>query len=184
MELFEIQGAKVVPLGATLLIKEFKSIWDLDKSKDKSLAVQELGYVYYSADYKSIYQSTAPEEREQQIIEDIFGPKSKWTPSKEVLRACEKYRQIQVVPTMRLLNSGLEALEQLIVFLRRKDTLSITDKSGKPIYKPKDLTSALSETAKVADSMEKLNEKVMRELAAKGTVRGKGELEIYEEPEN
>ena len=57
MELFIIEKNKVIASPEALLIKEFKDIWDSDKFLSKDRAVSELAYVYFTTDYKSIYQS-------------------------------------------------------------------------------------------------------------------------------
>ena len=174
MRLFLIEKNKVIPNPAALLIAEFKQIYLRDKSKDKEQALKELAFVYFLADYKSVYLSVPPEEREQVIIEDVFED-NYWKPDKEVQLAVRKYQELQEVPTMRLLDGAQEALEQLIVFFKRKDLLTKVDKSGKPIYKPGDITKAMGETSRVAEAIDTLRNKVKRELDVKGKIQGENQ---------
>lgn len=182
MELFKLTKNKVLPQASALLIKEFKLIWERDNSKEKELAIKELGYVYFKADYKSIYLSTPPEDREQVIIEDVFGEKSKWKPDKAIQEAVNKYTELQRTPTMRFLDAQQTALEELITYLKNLD-MKVKDKSGKPIYKYSDITRGMSDSAKVAESLEKLQERVKKELSVQGKIRGQGELGSYEDIE-
>lgn len=176
MELFTQDKDKVIPRSATLLVKEFKAIWD---KKDKEQALKELAFVYYLTDYKSVYMSTDPSERESIIIEDL-GLSTKWKQDKLIQDAIKKYKQLQETPTMRLLQSAQEALEQLVQFFKTVN-LSERDKSGKPVHKPSDITRAMSETAKVAEALDKLSERVKKELDIKGRVQGGGEVGLYED---
>ena len=181
MRLFLIEKNIVVPNPAALTIKEFKEVWLRDKSKNKEQALKELAFTYFLADYKSVYLSVPAEEREQTIIEDIFED-NYWKPDKAVQAAVLKYQALQEVPTMRLLSSAQESLEQLVTFFKSKDLLNRLDKSGKPVYKPKDITSAMAETARVAEALDSLYAKVKRELDIKGKIRGDNQtLGEYEE---
>ena len=180
MELFKLTKNQVAPSPGTLLISEFKAVWDRDKSKDKELALKELGFIYYIADYKSVYLSTPPEEREDVLKEDLLLP-DKWKPDAVIKTAISKYNDLQEVPTMRLLNATQDALEQLVIFFRNLK-MSDRDRAGKPLYRPSEITKAMSETAKVAESLDTLREKVKRELDTKGKLRGGGELGHFEEP--
>ncbi len=182
MELFQLNKNKVTPEAHTLLIKEFKAVWDRDKSKEKVLAIQELGYVFFKADYKSMYLSTPPEDREEVIIIDVFGETSKWKPDQVVNDAVNKYKALQKTPTMRFLDAQQKALEELITYMETLD-MSERDKSGKPIYKYKDVTSGMADSAKVAEALEKLQDRVRQELSVQGKIRGTGELGSYEDPD-
>lgn len=179
MELFKLTKNQVAPSPGTLMISEFKAIWERDKSSSKELALKELGFVYYISDYKSVYLSTAPEEREDVLKEDLMLP-DKWKPDAVVKAAINKYTELQEVPTMRLLNATQDALEQLVLFFRNLK-MSDRDRAGKPLYRPSEITKAMSETAKVAESLDSLREKVKRELDTKGKLRGQGELGYFEQ---
>ena len=39
------------------MIKEFKKIWNRDRSTKKDKALKELAYIYHSGDYQSIYRN-------------------------------------------------------------------------------------------------------------------------------
>lgn len=170
MTLFEITKEGIRPRSHTLLIKEFKDIYNLSKNKDET--TKFLAYVFYIADYKSVYQSYSPEEREEVLKEDLGLPKD-WKEPKEVQLGISKYKKLQETPTMRYLNAQMKTLEDLINFFKGLD-LNERDKSGKPIWKPKEITGAMTDSAKVAESLEKLKEKVKKEEMDTGRIRGGG----------
>ncbi len=175
MELFKFDKNKVILSPGGTRIKEFKVLWDRDETKEKETATNELAYVYFVADYKTIYLSTPPDEREEVIIQDVFGEKSKWKPDKLVLQAVKKYEDLQYSPALRFLQSQRHALEQLMVYYKSVKGANIID--------PKKLSASMSDSAKVLEALDKIEERVRKELSAVGKVRGQGELGEYEDPE-
>lgn len=172
MELFQITKDKVEPKPAALLIKEFKNIWDQD---DKELALKELAIVYYLADYKSIYLSVQPEDREQVVIDDLFGQKSKYKITKPVLDAVKRYEELQETQSMRFLKSQRHALEELMKYFNSIDY--------RKIGRPKEVSSSMTETSKILESLEKIEERVKREISAKGRTKADREIGLFEDPE-
>ncbi len=179
MELFEFDRERVVPKPHTLLITEFKKVWDRDKSKDKGLALRELAFVFYLMNYKTVYLNTIPEEREQAIISDLFPENSQWVPDELVKVACRKYDEMQVTPAMRFLQSQLYALEQSMGYFNSVDYKKM-DTKGKPIYDISSVTNSMSKSAAVLDSLEKISDRVRKELSIRGRIQGGGEAGLYE----
>lgn len=172
MRLFIQDKYKVIPSPATLLIREFKNVWE--KSKDKELALKELGYVYYLSDYKSVYLSSPPEEREESIILDLELPKG-WKPDKAVQEATAKYEELQFVPALRFLKAQRHALEELMKYYNNLEY--------RKIGKPTEVSKAMAESSKVLDSLDKIEERVRKELGSKGRTRGDRELNLFEDPD-
>ena len=52
--MFQIKNNIIEPIPETLLIPEFKNIWN--KSKDKEIAMKEFAYIYFTEDFKSPYK--------------------------------------------------------------------------------------------------------------------------------
>lgn len=179
MKLFDLEKNKVVINPAALLIHEFKEVYERDKEPNKSRALKEFGYIYYMGDYKSIYLSVPPDERESVIIEDVFK-KEKWTPDVTVKAAVDKYIELQKTPTMRLIKSAFNVLEETINYFNSVDYTE-RDNRGQPIYKVNDVTKAVSDLGKVTDSLEKLDEKVKKELKETAKARGGAESALFED---
>ena len=56
MELFELdKNGKLELAPQAILIKEFKVLWERDKSKNKKIASFELVFVYYMMHWRSPY---------------------------------------------------------------------------------------------------------------------------------
>ena len=47
IKLFKYEGYSVAVEPEAIMLAPFKAIWDRDKRKDKSMAMQELAYIYY-----------------------------------------------------------------------------------------------------------------------------------------
>lgn len=171
MKLFELIANNPVATVEALMIPEFKK-----------LSFKELQYCYYSADYKSIYLSYDKETREERLKTDFIGD-IKWKPTKEVLSAIEKYKELQRTPTMRFLEDNQSAMESMGKYFRNIDW-DASDENGKPKYDITKVSNAVKQAGGIIDNIEKLKEKVAKEQAmtnnrARGTGSG-GLLENIE----
>ena len=178
MLLFKFNKTAIEPYPTTLAIEEFRVLWERDKSKDKGIALKELAFVYFTADYKSTYLSFPAEERDQAIKEDIF--KGQYVPDQAVLNAVDKYNQLQKTPSMRLIKAAQNTLEELIKYFNSVN-FTERDKRGQPVYKVTDVTKAMGDTAKVAESLAKLDEKIRKELQENTRARGGEESGAFED---
>ena len=66
--------------------------------------------------------------------------------------------------------------EQMMHFFNTFDISDVNLKTGNPIYKPKDITSALNDTSKVLENLNTMKEKVEQELFE--SVRNKGDKAV------
>lgn len=177
MELFDLDQKKIQPKAHTLLIKEFKKIWD--RNKDKEFSIKELLFVYYLADYKTVYLSTPPEDRERIIIEDLAL--KNWTPDTDIKNACLKYEHLQKTTSMRFLKSQMNALEEMITYFNNVD-FTERDRKGQPVYKITEITNAMGNSAKLISAIEQLELKVRREISVQDQTRGGSEKSFFEDP--
>lgn len=179
MKIFEINNNQPIVTVEALLVPEFKKIWDKDKTKDKTKAFNELRYIYFSTDYKSLYLSIEAEFRHQKLAEDFIGD-AKWKPDKDILSACEKYREFQRTPTMKFLEDNQSAMESMGKYFRSIDWNEDTER-GTPRYKITEVSTAVKNAGGIIDNIEKLKEKVAREQSlSKNTARGGGEGGLLE----
>ena len=176
MNLFTIDHNRVTASPEALVIKEFKELWTRDTSKHKNTAVEELAYVYYMTDYRSLYRQYDPEVREIKVTKDIISGK-RWVPDDEVKAALEKYIELQQTPSMGVLQDARQALYKIREYFR---TVSVTsDASGK-------ITQTLiNNVAKLGDlikGLKSLEEIVEKEITEDKRIRGKGTLALRELP--
>lgn len=167
MSVFSLENNVVKVNPELLLVPEFEAIWVRDKSKDKGMAHKELAFVYFLADYKSVYTAYAPEEREEQIKKD-FIRNSDWVKDIVVQAAIEKYERLQETPSLRLLRSARVASEKLSSFFLTQDP------------EHKFYTSNLEKLSKIIESIDKLEERVKKEETTSSRIRGGGDVKSRE----
>tara|TARA_R110000868_G_scaffold14414_2_gene67061 strand:+ start:49352 stop:49903 length:552 start_codon:yes stop_codon:yes gene_type:complete len=180
MQLFKIEKNIVTVNPAALLIQEFKVVWEADKSKDKSTALKEMAYIYFKADYKSSYLSYLAEDRERAIIDDVFGKDVQWTPGPLVLSAILKYEKFQENHYIKLLKSQRTALEKMMSYYNSVD-FELKDNKGNHLYKITEVSKAMGDTAKIIDSLNKLDEIIRKELRDTKRNRGGEESGAFED---
>lgn len=172
MKLFTIVNNQPCIEPATLLIPEFKSVWNRDKSKTKSKAIGELAYVYFATDYLSIYLSYTKELRQERLGEDFMDDKS-YKPDPLIIEAMKKYEELQQTPTMNFLKAAQYAQQETEKYFRSIDYTE-RDFKGNPVYKGTEVTKMLKDCAGVKDSLDKLIEAVKKEMTNGSKARGGG----------
>ena len=166
-DLIYINDNKAVPSSYALTILEFKE-----------LSVTELAFVYFMIDHRSPFSIYEEDQRIIEVKNSIFGGKKKWSPSKKVLRACDKYEELIETSAVRLLKAARTSIVKLEKYFRDID-LHLMDDHGKPIFHAKDLIANLSNMGKVVDGLTRLEEIVKKEEQAANTNRGGIEVNKY-----
>lgn len=161
-----------------LFIPEFKKIFERDRSKTKSKSQKEFAFIYFMADYKSEYNIYGI-EKPVAVKRDIMGNED-YEPDEDILSAIEKYEMLQETTSMRYLKSVRETVNSLMKFyneLRYKsNSTNVTD------YDPGPVTKALKDVELIVEKIEKWEKKVRSEEDSM-SIRGGGELNIFEEKE-
>jgi hypothetical protein len=181
MKIFDIDNNKVVINPQSLSIPEFKTLWDRDKNKLKPKATKEISYIVFLCD-ESIdnpYRAYKDIERENVLLKDFMS--EGWTPDEKVLAAIEKYKELKQTTNSRLLRSAKRAADKLAEYFDTID-FSLKDSSGKPVYSSRELSSNLKEVAGIVKSLSLLEEMVRKEQTESSSVRGGGDIGLYEIP--
>ena len=166
-DLIYINDGVAVPSSYALSILEFKN-----------LNTTELTFIYFMIDHKSPFAVYEWDQRNIEVKNSIFGEKKKWTPSKKVLEACNKYEKLIETSAVRLLKAAKESVVKLEKYFRDID-LTMMDDNGKPIFHAKDLIANLSNMGKVVDGLTRLEDIVKKEEQAANTNRGGVEVNKY-----
>ena len=166
-DLIHIKDNKAIPSAYALLIEEFKG-----------LKAAELGFIYFMVDHRSPFSVYEWSQREIEVKISIFGIDNKWTPSKKVLVACDKYASLIETSAVRLLKAATESVVKLEKYFRTID-LTLLDERDKPIYSAKDLIGNLEKMGKVVDGLARLEDIVKKEEQASNPNRGGVEVNKY-----
>lgn len=177
--LFEIQERTVFPNPETLLIEPFKSIWERDKTKTKEKALEELAYIEFMASMKKSnpYKGYPEDVKKEKIENEIITIKN-WKPDKLVLQGIEKIKEFQTDASTSYIYymSAKIGLEKMREFFLNFDMNERNIKSGTPLYKPKDITSAINDIEKNLQNLKALEKRVEEEIFEEE--RNKGNKEI------
>jgi len=179
--LFDLKDRKVTFSPQALLIPELKLIWDTDETEGKVEAIKKLSYIYFLCDYKSPYVLSVPPELVAKLVSKDFMKDEDYEPSPDVLAAIDKYKQLQKTPSMGLLEAATITIHKLSDYLTHVD-LNERDKSGKPVYKPSDVTNSLKSMGGIVESVAKVQEQIEKETIAKGKLRGQRKKGNREDP--
>lgn len=176
MNLFTLDNGKVKFSPEALLVKEFKALWDRDSSKQKDNAVEELAYVFYMSDYKSVYLAYDSSARELKVIGDVISKKG-WKPDDKIKEACSKYAELQETPSMGLMKDAECALDKIRYYFRHVDVTEDVDGSL-----TKTLIANVEKLGGVIKGLSSLRELVDKEVSESRRVRGDGRLGLRETP--
>lgn len=176
--LFDMKDGKFIVNPDRIIIPPFKTIWERDKSKSKETAINELAYIYFVADYDSPYANFPEAEKTERVAIDFLA-KYKITPDTLVNEAVNKYKEFQSTHSMRLLNSARATADKMSNYFDNID-FDEEDDSGRLKYVAKDVASTLSNIGKIVESLDKLEEKVKKEIKTETKIRGGGKASNWE----
>lgn len=169
MDLFQLDNFKLTISPEALSIGAFKALWDRDKSKNKNKAIQELSYIYFTSDYKSVYSSYTKGEKETEIIKDVITIPN-WKPDELVVKAIERYEELQKTPSMRLLEGVRQAIRKMIEYFEDVDLLE-EDEKGKLKHDVSKVVRAIESSGKITESLKALEDRVKKEQSEEGALR-------------
>lgn len=158
------------------MIKEFKAIWNRDRSTRKNKALSELAYVYHTCDYQSIYRNYHIDTRDTKIKVDIFEDRE-WNPDSKVNDAIAKYQLLQTTISMQLLNDVETGLTKLRDYFR--DVEFDDDENG---VAAKNFISNVKAMGDLVKSHKALREEVEKELTDNMQLRGRSQIGRRELP--
>lgn len=176
---FDISGNVCIPKEEILLVEPFKGIYARGGIKDLSFIE-----LYSSKLRSNPYAGFSDEERCRRLGEDIYGKKGLRYEdlSEDVRRGIERLVEYQTEgsPTYSYYVSQLRAVEKLRNFFLEFD-LGERNERGQLIYKPKEITSALSDAEKIIQNLGVLRDKVETEMYESIKTRANREIGAYEE---
>jgi hypothetical protein len=184
--LFTVESKVVVPSTETLLIFPFKEIWEKDNSKDKRYAIEDFSYIEFMASIqKSNPYSGYPEhQRAEKIIQDIIT-RAEWDQKDPLLLAgIEKLKEFQAEAsvTYNYYMAAKSAAEKMQHFFINFNMSDVNLRTGAPIFKPKDITSALNDTSRVLENLNTLREKVDNEVFEEIKKKGQKVVSPFADP--
>ena len=183
MDIFIVENGIAKPTEYILGIEPFKKIWERDKSEKKDKAMKDFTFIEYYTSPKitNPFRDIEESKREKKIIENIRMLKD-YKPDKLVWEGVKKYKEMlfEWSISYRLYLAAKKAVENLRVFLENVDLNERNDK-GVPIYKPKDVTTALNDISKIVDNLQQLERKLFDEITS-AKIYGGEKKNPFEDP--
>lgn len=178
MNLFTLKNYKVYISEEAYLLAPFKKLWDRDRTKDKSRALQELGLVYFVCDIRSDYQYIIDEEeRIKEVIQGEGMPKN-YVLDKDVRDAMEFYKSFRTTAEIFLEGTRVAA-NNFRNYLINIDLNEEID--GKPKYNVGSVATALKQMPQLITDLNKAEIAVKKERDEEKSIRGGGaNLSMFE----
>jgi hypothetical protein len=184
--LFSINEKSVYPNAETLLISPFKEVWQRDKDKDKHIALAEFAYIEFMSSMKKSnpYRQYAPDKKEGKIIKDLLP--DGWEADDQVKMCIHRVIKFQreASSTYNYYMGAKRAAEKMTDFFNDVDINLKNEKSGNPIYKPRDITSAINDLERNLANLKALEKKVEEELYEETKNRSNKEISFFADPES
>ena len=177
--LFKVDKKIVSPNVETLLIPPFKEIWERDTTPTKDFAIEDFAFIEFNSSVKKSnpYSGYPESVRKSKIKADIIT-REDWVEDELIIEGIKKLQAMQreASPSYNYYMATKNAAEKMQDFFNDFDMGEVNIKTGAPVYKPKDITSALNDTARVLQSFNELRDKVDNEVYE--ATKNKGEKSI------
>jgi hypothetical protein len=185
--LFSVENRVVMPTAEALLISPYKDIWNRDKSKDKQYAIEDFSYIEFMSSMKKSnpYSGYDEDLKHEKIKEDIITRKN-WKPDALISKAIDKIKEFQekASVTYSYYMSNKRGAEQMKSFFNTLNISEVNSKTGNPLYKPKDITSALNDANRTLETLDSMKEKVEQELFETTKNKGQKEISPFADPDS
>lgn len=169
-KIIDLKDGKVIIAPECLVIEPFKSVWEKDKTKEKSDAFNIIQYVWFYSAFKSPFFAHSNEDRHKLITESILkDPKFKVT--KELEACIEMFEKINTTVAMKLFRSAQESVVRMEKFFRE---VEYTEDNVAKIQK------AIIDMPKMQEAVQKAFENCMKEQSSGDKVRGNATLGLFE----
>lgn len=165
IRLFKYEGYTVTVEPEALMLAPFRAIWDRDKDKNKSNALQELAYIYFMGDPRSDYQYLVDEEvRSSEIIKGLGMPAA-WKEDAVVKRAMAFYESFK--PT----SAGLLEDTRLFVNKYRKKLRDL-DFDSLEVKELKEIGGIIKQIPVLAKDLDEAERTLSKDIIAESKARG------------
>lgn len=183
--LFVVEGNLVRPNAETLLLSPFREIWKRDKSRSKEKALEEFAYIeFVSSMRKTNPYRQYPQSKKAEIVKEAVITQSNWKPDELIEKAISRINDYQRKgsTTYSYYMAAKNAAEKMQDFFNTVNITEVNPKTLNPVYKPRDITSALNDTEKVLSNLKALEKKVEEELFEETKSRSNKTVSPFADP--
>lgn len=170
IKLFRFEGYTVNVEPEAIMLAPFKAIWDRDTTSTKSIAMQELAYIYFMDDPRSDYQYLIDDEvRMHEVIQGLGMPEG-WAEDDVIKRARTFYKSFK--PTSAgLLEDTRIAVNKLRELLRNID-LEEKDDKNRPVYTLNTITATIKQIPSLVKDLDEAERTLSKDIIQESRARG------------
>jgi len=184
MDLFKVEGNLVVPTEHALLMYPYSEIWDRDTDPTKLEAKRQFAYIELNCSYKKSnpYKGFADDVRKGKVLKAIYREDADSFVEDELIVEGMKlyeYLRVEASPTLQYYLSAKAGAEKMMSWLNDFD-MDKLDSRGNPLYKPREITSALKDSYDVMKTLNAMEEKVYEQLFETMKTKGNKEINHFE----
>ena len=184
MDLFRVEGHLVVPTEHALLIYPYSEIWDRDPDPKKLEAKRQFAYIELNCSYKKSnpYKGFADDVRKTKVLQAVYREDAvSFEEDALIIQGMEIYEELRIeaAPTLQYYLSAKAGAEKMMKWLNDFD-MEKKDARGNPLYKPREITSALKDSYDVMKTLNAMEEKVNEQLFESIKTRGNKEINHFE----
>lgn len=184
--LFTVEDSLVRPTTEALLTSPFREIWERDESPKKGHAIREFSYIEFMVSMKGSnpYKNYAEGVKEMKIIEGVFRGEE-FAPDELVKAGIAFLQDVQKngSRTYQYFMSSRAAVKKIQDYFNDFDMNDVNERTGNPLWKPKDITNALKDTDDVSGKLDKLEKKVEEELFDVVVTKANKEISQFADPD-
>lgn len=185
--LFTLENKIVKPTVEALLISPFREIWERDENPGKFTATSEFTYIEFMMSVKKTnpYAGYPKEERHVRLCKDIIGHEE-YIPDELVVQGMNLLHEFQMEASESYTYylSAYNAVKKLQHFFNTFNMDTLNFKTGMPLYKPKDITSAVIDTEKALQNLSSIKQKVNDELFESIKIKGAKIVSPFANPDS
>jgi hypothetical protein len=170
IKIIDLVDGKIIVAPECLVIEPFKSIWEKDKTKDKTYAFNVIKYTWYYASYKSPFFQHSNSDRSKLILSHIIKD-DKFKVNKELEECVKMYEKINTTPAMKLFRSVQESINKMEEFFM---TAEYNEDSITKIQK------AIIDMPKMQEAIQAALNNCSKEQSSGDKVRGEATLGMFE----
>jgi len=170
IKIIDLKDNIIIVAPECLVIEPFKSIWEKDKSKDKTQAFNMIKYTWYYASFKSPFFQHSNSDKHKLIVDHILKePKFKMT--QDLLDCINMYDKIHTTPAMRLFRAVQESINKMEEFFKNVeyDEDSITK-----------IQKAIIDMPKMQEAVQAALDNCVKEQSKGDRVRGGATVGLFE----
>lgn len=172
MRIIDLVDDKIVISAEALCISPFEEIWKADKTKAKSVATNQIKYIWFYSDFESPYFVHPEKERHTMIVNDVIkdgGFKS----DKTIQKAIEKYTELHLTPAMRMLDAANSIIFKMEQYFRDVDFNKEDD--------PEKIQKMMIAMPKTVASLNDAKKQCQSESLSGSKVRGNADIGMFED---